>query len=212
MGQGSGVDGDDGDVTVRAVRAGDEADLDALYEICLRTGAAGEDASALTLRPRLLGDIYAAPYAVLEPESAFVAEDGEGVAGYCLGALDTAAFEARAEAEWWPAARERHPLDGEASDLDRLFLHLLHGGHRHDPALLARYPSHLHIDLLPRLQGRGVGRRLMDTFLASLAERGSTGVHFGVAATNTRALGFYRHLGFDELDANDVVVTFGRRL
>lgn len=189
-------------------------DLDALYEVCLRTGASGQDASALTARPRLLGDLYAAPYGVLEPESAFVVADGEGVAGYCLGALDTAAFEARAEAGWWPGARERHPLDGEATELDSLFLHLLHHHppHATPAAVLERFPSHLHIDLLPRAQGGGHGRALLDTFLASLAERGSIGVHFGVSAANTGALGFYRHLGFDVLDENPVVVTFARRL
>jgi hypothetical protein len=53
-------------------------DLDALYEICLRTGDAGEDRRPLVADPRLLGDIYAAPYAALEPESAFVVDDGGG--------------------------------------------------------------------------------------------------------------------------------------
>ena len=62
-------------------------DLDALYEICLRTGDAGGDASSLLEDPRLLGDIYAAPYAHLQPEHAFVVDDGTGRAGgYVLGA------------------------------------------------------------------------------------------------------------------------------
>src|SRR5690349_11657833 len=86
-------------------------DLDALYEICLRTGDAGRDATSLVADPRLFGELYAAPYAVLEPAHAFVLDDGQGRAvGYVLGALDTVAFAARCETEWWPALRRRHPL------------------------------------------------------------------------------------------------------
>src|SRR5690606_19699698 len=70
------------------------ADIDALYEICLVTGDAGADASALYTDPRLLGQIYAAPYAALEPAHTLVAEDAEGVAGYLVGTHDTAAFAA----------------------------------------------------------------------------------------------------------------------
>jgi len=40
------------------IRPVSQADLDALYEICLRTGDAGEDATHLYSDPRLLGEIY----------------------------------------------------------------------------------------------------------------------------------------------------------
>ena len=71
--------------------------------------------------PRLFGEIYAAPYGVLEPEHALVLDDGAGAAiGYVLGALDTPAFEARCEAEWWPALRARHPIGSGGNDLDEL--------------------------------------------------------------------------------------------
>ena len=50
-------------------------DLDALYAISLATGLAGGDASAIYDDPRLIGHIYAAPYALLEPRLALVAED-----------------------------------------------------------------------------------------------------------------------------------------
>ena len=57
-------------------------DLDALYDICLKTGDTGEDATHLYDDPKLLGHLYAAPYAVLEPDLTFVLEDGAGVCGY----------------------------------------------------------------------------------------------------------------------------------
>jgi ribosomal protein S18 acetylase RimI-like enzyme len=61
------------------------------------------------------------------------------------------------------------------------------------------YPSHLHIDLLPRAQGRGYGRRMMETLIERLRQRGSRGAHLGVNVLNTRAYAFYRRLGFHEL-------------
>ena len=65
---------------------------------------------------------------------------------------------------------------------------------------LEAYPAHLHIDLLPPFQGGGHGRALMETFYAAAARAGAPGVHLTVMAANTRALGFYRHLGFRRLE------------
>jgi hypothetical protein len=68
-------------------------DLDALYAISLATGFEGGDASHLYDDPRLIGHIYSAPYAVLEPELALVVEDRDGVAGFVVGVTDTSAWE-----------------------------------------------------------------------------------------------------------------------
>ena len=64
----------------------------------------------------------------------------------------------------------------------------------------------------PRLQGIGVGRRLIDRLLAWMVEEGATGVHLGVDRNNKRAVGFYRHLGFvTVLDVGDALY-LGRAL
>ena len=54
---------------------------------------------------------------VLEPDLALVAEDDQGVAAYMVGTVDTRAFEARCEAEWWPSRREIYadPRVGDVS-------------------------------------------------------------------------------------------------
>lgn len=189
------------------------ADLDALYDICLRTGDAGGDASRLVDDPRLLGEIYAAPYAVLEPEHAFVVDDGSGhAAGYVLGALDTRAFEDACEREWWPALRARYPEPRNGDRLDDLLVALIHHRHRQVDEVLATHPSHLHIDLLPHLQGSGWGRALIERLFDELRARGSTGVHLGVSVRNLQAIGFYEHVGFTELLADDITRTMGFEL
>lgn len=187
-------------------------DLGSLYEICLRTGAAGHDATDLVDDPRLFGEVFAAPYGVLEPEHAFVLDaDGRAI-GYALGALDTSSFEARCEAEWWPALRERHPLRSDGARLDDLLIHLIH--HRSPPSagVLDPYPSHLHIDLLPEAQARGWGRRLMATLLDALRADGSPGAHWGVSSSNERAIAFYRHLGHREVAVDPSIHTFAAPL
>ena len=62
------------------------------------------------------------------------------------------------------------------------------------------YPSHLHINLLPRLRGQGVGRRLMMRWLTAVRDMGSRGAHLAVGPANRRAIGFYRTCGFHELE------------
>jgi ribosomal protein S18 acetylase RimI-like enzyme len=196
---------------LRPYRAGDH---DAVYDICVRTGAAGEDATHLLRDPTLQGHLYAGPYLALAPELAIVVEDRGGVAGYILGVADTAAFEDRLEREWWPALRRRYPAyrtDGDAV-LDDLLIALVHSPARTRADLVAAYPSHLHIDLLPRLQGQGWGRRLIDTMVERLRATGSHGLHLGVATANTKAQAFYRVIGFTELDDDGFTVTFAMPL
>lgn len=194
------------------IRPFEAPDLDRLYEICLRTGASGNDASELVVEPRLFGELYAGPYAVLEPEHALVVDDGGLAVGYCLAALDTRAFEARCETEWWPPLRARHPMGTGGNDLDELLTSLLHRRHAEGDDIVAVYPSHLHIDLLPEAQGTGRGRALMEAMHDRLRRDGSSGVHLSVSARNVRALGFYAHLGYEELSADGFGHTLGLRL
>jgi GNAT superfamily N-acetyltransferase len=184
------------------------ADLDDLYRVCAQTADNGRDATALLSDPMLPGHVFAAPYALFESPFAWVAEDAAGVAGYVVGALDTRAFEERLERDWWPGLRARYPAPQAAGALsvpERIALQTIHQSFRADP-LLSRYPSHLHIDLLPRMQGRGFGRRLIETLFAALRASGSRGVHLRVGRANLRAAGFYQHVGLTELPGEDARV------
>jgi ribosomal protein S18 acetylase RimI-like enzyme len=75
-----------------------------------------------------------------------------------------------------------------------------------------QYPSHLHIDLLEKAQGRGIGKAMMLIVLETLREQGSKGVHLGMGAQNSRAFAFYTKLGFTLLDKNDDEWTMGLNL
>jgi ribosomal protein S18 acetylase RimI-like enzyme len=189
------------------VRQVEPDDLDDLYRICLLTADNGQDATSLFCDPLLPGHVFAAPYAIFEPSLAFVATDADGLGGYVVGALDSLAFEDRLEREWWPGLRARYPEpDPRASDglsyAERFTVNDIHHPMVTAPDLAAPFPSHLHINLLPRLQGRGLGRTLIETLLSSLREQGSRGLHLHVARANTRAVGFYARVGFTELPSD----------
>jgi len=90
------------------IRSYRPADLDAVYDICVRTADGGADARGMYIDDRLMGDIFAVPYVTLEPEHAHVLDDGSGTAvGYVLGTADTASFARRYREEWLPATADR---------------------------------------------------------------------------------------------------------
>lgn len=184
---------------VRAYRPADRA---ALYAVCLATGADGQDASRAFHDPQLLGHRYVGPYLDLEPRLAFTLEDAHGPCGYVLGTDDTERFYRAFLDEWLPPLREHLPEPGPHparwGEDDRLLAEL-RAPTLTIPTDLAAYPGHLHIDLLPRAQGHGHGRRMVHTLLTALVERGCVGVHLGVSPRNDRAIGFYRSLGFDRV-------------
>ena len=193
------------------------ADTPALYDVCLRTADGGGDATHLHDEPSLTGHVWLGPYLALEPDLAWVVDDGSGRAvGYIVGAVDTLAFEESRERSWWSGLRALYPerADGTSTlaSADADLVNMIH--HPPPPPLrfIEDYPSHLHIDLLPEAQGAGFGRVLIETLCASLTRLGSTGVYVGVAATNTRALAFYRRVEFVDLDTTGSALWLGRRL
>jgi ribosomal protein S18 acetylase RimI-like enzyme len=187
---------------VNRIRLYEPRDLADLYEICVRTGASGDDATGRYDSDDLLGDIFAAPYAILEPELAFVVDTGDRVAGYLVATADTPAFVERYREEWLPRFDARYPLVEPAVTATQK---MIARGHNPDSMIAPGtelFPAHLHIDLLPELQGHGFGRTLMRTLLAELRQRDVPGVHLGVGIGNHGARAFYARLGFRPLAAD----------
>ena len=188
------------DCVIRPARAGDESGA---YQVCLKTGDHGKDGELFYREdPGALGRIYTGPYLKFEPELSLILADEKGVCGYALGALDSRSFFSRYESEWRPDLCARFPApQGDASQWTRAqqIHHLYHHPDYFTPEPYESYPSHLHIDLLPRAQGRGYGRRMLEHVMENLRRRGSPGVHLGMSTLNQPAYGFYQRLGFREL-------------
>ncbi|WP_396657334.1 GNAT family N-acetyltransferase [Microbacterium sp.] len=177
------------------IRDAQAFDLPGVYRVCLLADDPGWPGGNARRNPDLVGHVYAGAYVVGPGTLARVVVDEEGVAGYVLAAIDTAAFELWREAEWWPVLRRQYPIGAGAAE-DRWLIERIHAPEKPPHELLGQHPAHLHIDLLPRVRGTGVGGRLMRWLLAELARRGAPGVHLGVGSDNANAIAFYEHLGF----------------
>lgn len=186
---------------IRPYRPEDHA---ALYDVCVRTAHEGGDARHLYPDPDLMPDIFAGPYAYLEPDLTFVLDNGERAVGYILGTADTTTFVERYRSSWLPIVRDRYPRPGgpPRSAADAMVA-LMHDPERMLVPELAGYPAHLHIDLLPSYQRKGYGRDLMFTFLDALRRKRVDAVHLGMATANKAARAFYDRLGFHEISVAD---------
>lgn len=200
------------------IRNATDEDRAGAYYVCLKTGDYGKDGEPFYREdPDALGRIFVGPYLEFEPGLALVLEDEQGVCGYAFGALDSKKFYERYEREWRPRLCREFPMpSGNAEDWTRA--QMVHSWY-HNPDYLcpepyAKYPSHLHIDLLERAQGQGWGRRLLEEVMRRLRAAGSPGAHLGVSEVNARAVGFYEKLGFCELarvgSGRDRVIYMGK--
>lgn len=135
-------------------------------------------------------------------------DDGRGKAvGYIIGTPDTRTF-----VKMWhekflpfldqeglhqPGADEKTSWTENINASLRKYLHdpdqLLHEDW---PELMQEYPGHLHIDILPAYQRFGMGRKLMEVFLAHMRKHGSAGLHLGMVSSNGGAEKFYKRMGF----------------
>lgn len=183
------------------IRLATKADQERLYEICVLTGDSGKDATGIFQEPDLLGDIWVGPYLWLSPEHCFVLQSDEGIPlGYCIATLNTEAFETGAAAIWWPEKQLRYKKPDisqrESWSRDEQLAHLIHQPLQSPTEFLADFPSHAHINLVPELQGKGWGRRLMAAMEDSLRSAGSQGVHLILSSKNLDALAFYKAVGY----------------
>ncbi len=146
-------------------------------------------------------DVFAGPYVDLQPELAFVVESGGPessgrVVGYVIAAADTRAFVDRVRSDWvsefeakyCPPTLADAPIVAMGTDPERMLI-----------PEVDEFPAHLHINLLPEVQGRGLGRVLIDRLRAELAARGIRGLHLTMDPDNLPARSFYDRLGFVEL-------------
>lgn len=183
-----------------AVRPYLPSDRDAVRHICYQTGFMGEPVDWYWRDVESYADMWSAYYTDQEPESLFVAvDDTDGVIGYVAGCVDTSVTPTPMKA-LAPHLFKRLVLyrPGTAGFFRRGMIDNLRdrngqAGELRDP----RWPSHLHINLLPEARGRGAGAALMQAELAHLRRAGSPGCHLSTLHENSAAIAFFRAFGFE---------------
>ena len=194
------------------IRQAQLTDLPYIYHICLSTGNSGTDASALLSDAFIVGQYFAAPYLIHEIETCFVLEMNSIPVGYILGAADTENFNTWMNTSWLPQIRKYYPPTmAPKSDLEKFLIDIINTD-CHFPDFISVYPSHLHIDLLPVAQKQGFGKKMISTLMEELKSKGSIGLHLSVGEKNVNAIGFYKKLGFSELNREAGSVLMGIHL
>lgn len=152
-------------------------------------------------------DVWTGWYTDHEPESLLVATLDDRVVGYLAGCVDTKRAPSPEEAV--KAASVRHLLflrRGTAGFFVRALVDTIRAGHSAGSELdPARYPAHLHIDLLAEARGHGLGGALMRAWLARLATLGVPGCHLGTLHENEHAIGFFSRHGFRRLGGPEAI-------
>jgi ribosomal protein S18 acetylase RimI-like enzyme len=190
-------------------------DESAIIAITFKTGLMGED---LTGRgyvedARLWYLIFIGYYTRYEPENFFVAVDPESnqVVGFICGTTDTQTQEARFHKKMVPRIG-LHFFGYTSWRYPRTFKNvfgLIRGYSsgsedvENDP-IISQYPAHLHINLLPGYQGQGIGTRLMMQFEEHMIGLGAKGLHLGTTNQNTKAVPFYRKMGYEIVHESEI--------
>jgi ribosomal protein S18 acetylase RimI-like enzyme len=196
-----------------SIRRAQRSDQAAILEICHQTGDRRID-------PYLFGLRWCLDYLWHEPENCFVAvgPPNKQVVGYILGALDSATQAARVKRIMVPKAVEYWREMEKRNFHDWRFLIFMRWLDREIfTQLYLQYPAHLHINLAPESQRRGIGAQLLGAYESNLREKGVIGYHLGVGAGNQGGIRFYRKMGLAELAVfprigKAQVVAFGRIL
>jgi GNAT superfamily N-acetyltransferase len=179
------------------IRAYQPADREAIRRICFETGYMGEPIDWIWRDRETFADLITRYYTDREPESIFVVARGGDVVGYLTGCADSERTRGMAVAEVRRLLLRGGVLrPGFGAFLARAaFDSLRDRGVRGEALFDARWPAHLHIDLLPEGRGRGLGRRLMELWFARLRSLGVPGVHLGTFAENGAAIRFFEACG-----------------
>ena len=160
-------------------------DLPYLYDICLRTGNAGKDATDLFEDKFMLGSYYAAPYVINSPEDCFVVVENGQVCGYILSTKHSNNFYKWMSENWLPQLSENYK-NGFApkSENEKNLLETIMKCERVKlNSWIDEYPAHLHIDILDCMQGKGVGKQLMNALIEHLRSEKVPGLHLDRKST-----------------------------
>lgn len=181
------------------VRPYEEKDKNNVRFICLES--AGKS-NASEYEKNFLLNTYCNYYIENEPQNCFVAADeNDNAVGYILC---TESFNKFSEIFLKKYASRHMKFRGLYRLAARMSI-LEQKAHRDD------YPAHLHIDLLPEYQKKGLGRILINTLCEHLKKNGIKGVMLSVFIGNTGAIKFYHKCGFKKIKTGFGSIVFAKK-
>lgn len=204
---GNGAHNGGKNIVIRPYRAHDRV---AIRRICCDTGFLGNPVETIFSDREIFADLFTEPYLSSEPNWAWVAENGEGVAGYLLGSTS-------------PTFQRTLLFSGFQTTLKMIFRSitgryakhprtnkfirwLLTSGYREQP----RHPAgaaHLHLNIKKSYRGFGLGPRLWhayETQLQAAGVRHCYGAFFSYPQRRPEQI--YSRFGFSIFDRKPTVI------
>ena len=133
----------------------------------------------------------------------FVAVDeNDKPVGYCYGTADYDFYQNNFD----KYIRKVESLKDRAFLKDALVEMYDHAIYKND------YPAHLHIDILPDYQSKGIGSKLISAFCNNVKEQNIDGVMLIVGSENEGARRFYERNGFTLLQDIKTGAAYGKKL
>lgn len=184
-----------------ADRESDRAAWQAIRAICCRTGDNGEAIAAD--RWDFFARLWIDPYEKIVPEWTYVAVSDGAVIGYLTGCPNTKKFTrnkfwradlpllVRIACGHYRSAPDSPAFIRRALGLARPVEARFSAALRQN--LVRSYPAHLHVNIEAEFRRAGLGRLLIENYLADLRRSGVAGVHLFCGAAPVE---FYRRLHF----------------
>jgi ribosomal protein S18 acetylase RimI-like enzyme len=174
-----------------------EGDREAIQDICYLTGYMGDSAERFWRHKQSFVELWTSYYINQEPASIYIATRNNVVVGYLTGCVDTSSATKSKDILKFLIKHGLLFRPGTAGFFWRGMLDSMKDRNSAtDEFIDERWPSHLHINLLPIARGSGLGRGLMERWLDQLRRSGSRGCHLGTLVENTGAVSFFERMGF----------------
>lgn len=177
-----------------------------IRKICCDTADLGRPVESFFSDRDIFADLITSYYTDFEPESVFVAEVDNRLAGYLLGCLNTKRYIYITAFFILPVIIIKALFRGtffkkNTIEMFRLIIKSWQAGGFKRKMPLAKYPAHLHIDIKQDFRRKGLGRKLMEKFLFKAKEAKVKGVHLSTREDNAQACVFFERCGFVRVDS-----------
>jgi ribosomal protein S18 acetylase RimI-like enzyme len=177
-------------------------DRDAVRGICCDTADCGNPVESFFPDREVFADLLTRYYTDFDSRASWVADAGNEIAGYILGAYDTRRFNRVLAWQIVPCAVVKAIVRGALWHsqtrallwANRGFMFReCSGGENFQPE---HFPARVHINLRASYRGRNIGRELFRCWLEQARAAGVAGVHANVNADNAGGCRFFEAMGF----------------
>ena len=185
------------------------SDREAIRQICLETGFAGESITKVIDNTQLFLDLCTNYVFDGKSGETFVARDGEKPVGYLFVSQDKKAYDRIQQGYYLKRIAEELASLYRFTNRDRkyymLYVISFFKGEYGFPCL-NQYPATLHINVSPNYQGRGIGRMLFRVLFEFLKEKGCPGVQLQTTTLNLGAIKLFKSFGFETIAARSSTI------